>query len=181
MRTAVTSFAAIALMFVVLCGCGRAIQYSDDAINAAKGLIRTNSDDAAVRFLDDAAAAADNAAGVQQATIAWSATVTSIEERLVRAWGTTPDDAARVRSLVVGSACDVFEEAQNSLSGEISQAQVNEIVTDNRISSGFPEGLDTALLVFELADEISTAMESGDFYGAAPGIAQIVACQAASG
>ncbi len=92
----------------------RAARYSDEAIEAVKRILRTDSDDAAMRLLDDAARAGSaDIVAVERAAVAWSERVVPIRDRIMAGLTASPDDAARVRSYVVGSTCDVFQESSS--------------------------------------------------------------------
>jgi hypothetical protein len=165
---------------VLLSACGAARTYSDDAINAAKRLASTNSDDVAIRFLDDAAAAG-TAVAAEQAAIGWSQRLVPIRDRILGNLTAAPDDAARVRSFVVGTTCDVFSEASSWPGGIVPSTRISEIVDDNRVGSGLPAMAGYAELAADLVSSISDALADGDIGGAVPGVSQALLCQIAGG
>lgn len=175
-------WAALAIVVTLSIGCQRATRYSDDAIEAVKRILRTGSDDAAVGFLDDATrVAAGDIAAVERAAIAWSERVVPIRDRIMAGLTATPDDAARVRSFVVGSTCDAFREASTWPNGEVPSGRISEIIRENQLSSGMPDVVGMAALFADLSTSIEDALADGDIGGALPGITQSLACAVAAG
>jgi hypothetical protein len=176
---------AVAVVATFALGCQqaqRATRYSDDAIEAVKRILRTNSDDAAVRILDDATRVAfDDIAAVERAAVAWSGRVVPIRDRIMASLTASPDDAARVRSFVVGSTCDAFREASSWPNGQVPSWRIGEVVRENQLSSGMPDVIGMGALVADLSTSIQDALADGDIGGALPGIAQTLACAVAAG
>ncbi len=177
------SIAILLIAAVAGCQSGRkAVQYSDEAIQAVKGLLKSRTDEAAIKVLDDAVrVSAAEAVVVERAAVAWSRRVTPIRDRILAGLTATPDDAARVRSFVVGSTCDAFKEAAKWPNGIVPQARIGEIIRDNQKTSGLPAIIGIALLVADLTTSISDALADGDIGGSVPGLAQTLTCAVAAG
>ena len=145
----------------VACGAVRqAGQYSDDAVRAAKGLLRTESDELAIKCLDDAAAAAAReASAVEGAAVTWSQRVDSMEARVVDELLTPPDDVGRIRAWVVGSTCDAMDAASK---GELSALGLQTIIMTNQRKSGLPDAVGMPEAIGKLAEGIQTAVDTGD-------------------
>jgi hypothetical protein len=158
----------------------RPSRYSDDAINAAKRLASTTSEDVAIRFLDDAAAAG-SAVAAERAAIGWSQRLVPIRDRILSNLTAAPDDAARVRSFVVGTTCEVFDEASSWPGGVVPSSRISEIVEEKRLSSGLPAIAGYTELAGSLVASISEALADGDIGGAVPGVSQALLCQIAGG
>ena len=149
-------------------------------VPSAKRLASTTSDDVAIRFLDDAAAAG-TAIAAERAAISFSERLVPIRDRILSNLTAAPDDTARVRSFVVGTTCDVFTEASSWPGGIVPSDRISEIVNENRLGSGLPEIAGYAELAADLVSRISAAVADGDIGGAAPGVSQALLCQIAGG
>ena len=155
------------LLALVLAGCPAvqqggqaAARYSDEAINAAKALLRTADDAVAVSYLDDVArTAAAEAAAVEVQAISWSQRVESLVDGAVSKLVTPPDDVGRMRAFVVGSTCDALKAADD---GVLTSAELDSAIQKNRASSGLPDLFGLPEAIDDVKKGIQTVVTTGN-------------------
>jgi hypothetical protein len=150
-----------------------AAKYGDDLITAVRRITGQSADEA-IGLLDDAARAGRPLAD-EVLLITWSTRIGRMADELPAAWYEAPDDVARARSFVVGTACDAFEQYGSALL--VTESDVRQIVNDNWRTSGLPDILATPLFLGEVARAIHAALLDGDLTRAYPEVARLAVCE----
>lgn len=171
-----------AALLVGVTGCRAVAPFSDDAIRAARGLFRTQTDDEAVAILKQAVKDTGREAPlIERATLAWSARVVPVRDRIMARITAAPDDEARIRTFVVSSTCDAIQEAEDSPTGTLGESRIRDIIAYRNVTSRLPAITGYAEMIDDLVSEISAAIAAGDLASSYAGLAQIFICQQLGG